>query len=550
MTYTDTTQERIHKKFEKYNLLVLLALWGILYGPYILKGGFIKDDWGFLLFPRGFTNYFDYQWFLSSMSVLTARPVSAIQIGLSYWFFGANPSAHHFVNLSLFGGSVLLFYQATKKVFSSEIAFLAAMFILVCPTVSVTLFSAILMNLHFAALLWSGALCLATKKQNIWRGALATFLLLLASLSYEAFIPLFLLNILFGFLSQKLDRAKPFNFLVPLSPVFVAVFLKAMYIFFFEKMIFGTQYSRMHLAHPLEMIHKYYTSLKLGAWITLIDSIKISIRALPNLELLSAYCLIAVFVFLGIFGLYLYRCAMAPEVGQDTQIIAEFIHRHTTVRIEGFPYLDALVFAVVMLCSSYMIYAVSDYVPNSLGYESRTLGAIRFSTAFLIAVVVQSVHHLLRHTILKKAISLALFASISFFMLSLIGQREAWIAAARYNDYLLGKITLAIRENGLDDEESLTLVADLPEEFPNQINQEPIFSVFWDLGPALSLVYPEIKIDANVYWPHATVADADGIEIHGYWRAAFPFSFYVYQNDTIYSIESEDDWLNTIESLP
>lgn len=550
MINTHTAAGRFYNKIEKYNVLVILTMWLILFGPYILFGGFIKDDWGFLVFPRDFSNYFEYQWFLSSMSVLTTRPVSAILIGVSYWVLGSHAWAYHFINLAFFAGSILLFYQAIKKVLSPEIALLTATFILICPTVSVTLFSAILMNLHFAALLWSGALYLATKEQNIWRVALSALLLSLASFSYEAFIPLFLLNILFGFLSQRMDRAKPQKFLVPILPVFISVSLKAMYLIWGEKLIFGTQYSRMQLAPPLEMLHKYYTSVKLGAWITLVDSIEISMRALTNLELLSAYYLIAIFVFLGILGLHLYKYAMAWKVRQSTHFAAEFIHRHTTVRIEGFPYLDALVMAVVILGGSYVIYAISDYVPNSLGYESRTLGAIRFSTAFLMAIVIQSAYHSLRNTFLKKSIILLLFVAISFFAVSMLGQREAWIAAARYNDYLLGKIALAIREHRLDDEKSLTLVADLPDEFPNQINQEPIFGVPWDLGPALSLVYPDIKIDANVYWPQATVADADGIVIHGYWRAAYPFSFYVYQNDAIYTIESEDDWLHTLESLP
>ncbi len=97
---------------------------------------------------------------------------------------------------------------------------------------------------------------------------------------------------------------------------------------------------------------------------------------------------------------------------------------------------------------------------------------------------------------------------------------------------------------------AFTLVAQLPAEFPNQINQEPIFGTSWDLSSALSLIYPDIKIDANVLWPPATVVNSDGITIFGYWTAAYPFSFYSYQDDVIYTIASENDWVNVVGAQP
>ena len=139
---------------------------------------------------------------------------------------------------------------------------------------------------------------MATKKQNTKNIALTAFLLLLSTLSYEAFIPLFLLNILIGFLSQDLDRTKPLKILVPILPVFVALFLKGIYQIYFEKIIFGTGFSRVNIISPMDMLHKFSLSLKSGIRITMLDSVNISIRALNNLKLVSPSYLVAACIFL------------------------------------------------------------------------------------------------------------------------------------------------------------------------------------------------------------------------------------------------------------
>jgi hypothetical protein len=100
-------------------LALLFGFWMLLYGPYLLFGGFVRDDLGFLTQPRGterymgwsdqprgFENYAEFQSFVSSFPTMTGRPVSAILHGLCYWFLGTTMWPYHLINLVLFFASV------------------------------------------------------------------------------------------------------------------------------------------------------------------------------------------------------------------------------------------------------------------------------------------------------------------------------------------------------------------------------------------------------------------------------------------------------------
>ena len=106
---------------------------------------------------------------------------------------------------------------------------------------------------------------------------------------------------------------------------------------------------------------------------------------------------------------------------------------------------------------------------------------------------------------------------------------------------------MAIRKQHLSDVDSLTLVAILPNTFPEQINQEPILCAPWDITSLLSLSNPTMNIDANVYNETTTVS-ANKITIggHGYWETQYPFWLYKYETNKIYQVMSEQDWYDYV----
>lgn len=530
------------------NESILILLWSLLYIPYIIFGGLVRDDLGFLTVPLRFTNYLDFQWYMSSFLTMTARPISAILHGLCYWYFGTTTWAYHLVNLTLFCGSVLFFYLALEKIIPSDIAFLSSLFALVYPAASGTLFSSIMMNSNLAGLFWSGALLVATKHFK-GKNILITFLLLLSSLSYESFIPLFIINILIAIKTQRVDNLNKRLLFGQSTPVLLALILWGVYRKFLEGIIFKTSFSRIIIPPPVELISKFLHSIYLGSKIAFWESNKITIHALNNLGLLSPLYLIIVIISLVIIGVYVYTSITAKNLDtpKDFNLLQRFVEKYTIIRFyNGFPLLDLSLIVILIFLLSHLMYIFSDYLPVSSGFENRTLGAIRFATALVLTVSAKFIFNFFTHNLPKIITTISIIVLLFLYTLSIIGQREAWIGAAQYNNKIIQNINAAIRDENLNNIKSITLVAILPNKFPEEINQEPILGVPWDITPLLSLSNPTISINANVYNSTAT-AYSDKITINGYWEALYPFWLYDFEKNKMHLITSQSDWHNQVK---
>jgi hypothetical protein len=535
------------QKIKHSDILILGTAWALLYLPYILSGGLVRDDLGLLLIDRSpFANYFDYQWFMSSSLNMTARPISAILHGLCTWYFGAVAWRYHLVNLALFGGSILFFYLTLRKLISRDIALWASLFALVYPCASGTVFSSTMMNSNLAALFWTSASYLLTKDIR-GKYLFAVLLLGLSSLSYEAFIPLFVFNPLIVLLVMKPDGQGRRRLFFDSLPVFAAVGVYGLYRIVVEKIIFDTQFSRIVTVSPLDALARFFMSLILGLKIALVDSVKISLRALNNLDLVSSQYLAIVILGLVLFGVYL-SWQGSSEISDpgNSGYVRKFANPRGAFQIDRFHYLDFCVAAVVLFCLAHFIYVVSWYKPDPSGFENRTMGGIRFVTALSIAVLIKAVDSFLTHRIQKKALFVLVLGLLSFFSFSIIGQREAWSAAARYNEFIAGRINQSLREQHLENQKSLTLVAALPTTFPDQVNQEPILGAWWDITSLMSLTNPEMTIKAGVYnAATSAVAYPDKVAfvilMHN-WDASYPFWPYRFDRDEIHQIASEQDW--------
>jgi hypothetical protein len=205
--------------------------------------------------------------------------------------------------------------------------------------------------------------------------------------------------------------------------------------------------------------------------------------------------------------------------------------------------------ALAIYLLSQLIFVFSGYIPNSAGFESRTLGAIRFAVAFLIAAGTKFLYKSFAHPQARQVIAFGTINLCLLFALSIVGQREAWISAARYNDLLLQKMDAAIRQSKLNEQASFTFIAELPATFPNQVNDEPVFGETWDISPALSVIYPENNIRANVYEPTTTVIQPDKVIFHEYWEAKFPFYFYRFSEDRIYKIQTAQNMRDLLSEI-
>ncbi|WP_347989630.1 hypothetical protein [Methylomonas sp. AM2-LC] len=525
-------------KYKEISILILL--WGLLYIPYIIHGGMLGDDAGILIIPNSNQNlgYWHYQWSLSSQLTMTARPISAILHGLCNWFFGLHFWAYHFVNLTLFLSSILLFYLSIKRIFSAEIALLASLLALVYPCSSSTVFSSIMMNSNLAALFWTGALYLSTKKIN-FKYIIITICLLFSCLSYESFIPLFILNIVSSVFFYKY-RLSFKVFLIEALPAIFAMLIFGVYKFYIESILFNTHYSRINIFSFYHSLLKLFISLNEGVKIALFDSIEISNHALSNIELLSIPYLFLVTVVLSLISYFLYKIITKFCINNSYGDYLFFLYKKQITIIDK---INFFLLPVILFIACHLIYVFSYYYPVSAGFNNRTLGAIRFSTSLAAACIFITLFNSLNQVTDRKLFSMIFVCFFAFFSMSVIGQREAWIAACKFNDNNISKINAAIYEQGLQNNKDITLIAMLPRNFPEQVNNEPIFSESWDLTNSLSISNPSINFTANVNTAETTV-DSAKVILHSSWQAIYPFWLYHFKTEKLYRITSEDSWRN------
>ena len=535
--------------------LLITAVWALLYVPHIPSAGLVRDELGFVPVwrgserfmgwldnPRSFETYFEFQAWVSSLSHIQWRPVSGVLHGLCYWFFGATPWPYHLINLSLFLASVLLIYIALANVLPRPTAILTATFALLYATAGATVFSSVMMNSNLAALMWSGALYLDSRSNppSRSRNFAVALLLLLSSLSYEVFIPLFLANLM---LRVRRDHWLPWPGVRRLIgrtwPVLLALLLFVAYRVAIAPLVFAGVAQSAGLPSPTLAFLRYLESIVLSIQEYFVKAVTISIDALPNAAALRGAALASIIGLLACLAI-LVKASFA-HLPRESTAQARDARPAVAWRRPAPPWLGLLAVVAVLFLAAHSIFAVSDYIPRSFGFESRTQGAIRFVVALLLAVTATGLYALVRGRIARNVVSAVTFGLAAFLALSMVGQREAWIAAARYNDVLLQKMDRAIRNAGLLEHTRFTFIADLPEHFPGQVNGEPIFGETWDIGPALSLAFPDSSIRANVYEERGTIILADMAIFHGYWEAPYPFYFYRFSDDRIYMVASSAD---------
>ena len=522
--------------------LFLIATLAILFGPFVIHGGFLRDDLGLLAYPPRTTTYREYQALMSSQPTMTGRPVSALLHGVCGWTFGTTAWPYHLVNLTLFGATVLLVFHALTRILPRRVALTTACFAIVYPCAAGSVYSSIMLNSNLAGCCWAGSLLIATLPgRSLWRGPASAGLLLLSALSYEAFVPLFLTTVLARYRVAPLHGFSWRSLIAPMIPVVAALFLYGVYHAAIEPVLFGASYSRVSIPEPPELARRLFNAVCWGTKVAGIDSLRITLKSIPYVAALPVATLLMPSLWLVVIGSHLFNAfSSGPTDAPSPEALPGEGPRATTpVTIP--PDARMPLIACLVFLTAQSIFVFSDYTPQSWGFENRTQAGVRFAFAFLVAVWVDRLLRLPGKANCRW-VAVAAIALLGGFFLAMVAQREAWIAAARFNDRTLHRVERAIRAHGLDRGPALTILTSLPASFPGQLNHEPIFGVSWDIGAALSLAFPTIGIRANVPVPTRTVVSDEGVTIDRTWVATFPFHVYSDESESIQTISSSDEW--------
>lgn len=500
--------------------ILLSVLFLVLYLPYVIRGGLLRDDLGFVALPARFPDYWAFQRYISGFITMTARPVSALLHGISYWYFGTHAFAHHALNLSLFLGSTILVYLAVSRILNPGYALIASGFALAYPAGSGTLFSAIMMNSNLAGFLWAAALYLATATS--WspaRQAAITVLLVASGLSYESFLPLFPLVAVVAMLRHPLAKS---DGLKAVLPMVLALCLLATYRLIIEPRLFGPTFMRATV--PSNIVDRGIDVVISGARVAFIDSVRISFRAFRNLSALGI-------LQWAILGSTL--CAMCVAM---VNALSTWGSGRTG---------STLTWAVCIFVVAHAIFVLSAYSPTAAGFESRTQGAIRFTVGLVLASVFFAITNG-GNAVGKKITYVLMPALFALFSLGIVGQREGWIRASEFNQLMLKEMDEVLLHADLAERDTVTVVADVGGGLRGSVNGEPIFGSSWDLGPSLEVAHPPTHFRANVYAAKRTTADSTGVTIGPEWRATFPFYYFRAGEQNLLEVRTEEDWVNAV----
>ena len=189
---------------------LIIILSSILYVPRL---GFYSDDWNFL---RIF--YFSTDQSLSGLirslfladSNTLARPIQALYAAVLYLLFELTPTGYHAVNTAVFFSGLCAFYLVLRAITANRLITLAVTLVYgLLPHYSTDRFwyasfqANLSMSLYFASL-YCDLQKLASRRPSIWYWQmLASLSLIVSTLAYEVFMPLFLINPLLLALKQR-----------------------------------------------------------------------------------------------------------------------------------------------------------------------------------------------------------------------------------------------------------------------------------------------------------------------------------------------------------
>jgi len=517
----------VNKNRSVVYLSVILFYLTTLFSTYPNKAGFITDEMAFLNVCDGYDNYIDFQKDFSNKMHMVARPVSAVVHGFSYWTFRDHFMYYHILNLLIFSLGTIVFYFLCRNLFNHSFAFLATVISISYPLASATTFSSIIVNANVACLLCMLSLNIAAKKEPDKISLLACFLMILSLLSYEAFfayIPLFLfIRIIKN--DNKISKDILRYFVIEVFLILIPI---VFYRKFLQFKIFTNKLDKLQRLQVRTMFERAVYSIYYNIKSHTIDFWQLISNAFakngPYLFVLTLICVVIVLLVF-VYG------------NKANDYKKSFSFKKILI---------LFVFIVLCFLAYQLVYISSwNYYPNIHGYESRILVNYRY----LYGLLLTGLFFLLVYKFNKiQNVLLPVIAVILFInTYCVFAQKEAFSGAYSYSEYHIKKISEIIKQDGLYTKDSLSIVAYMPAQFPEQVNKEEILTYSWDFSPPIQKQFKSVKIFAWSADPERLLFTKSGISVPVFSASNFPFYLYNYKTQNISFVSNKEEFLKAVE---
>ena len=513
---------RSHVAVQDCLFLSLVVLFSLIL--YIHGLGFYSDDWWFI---GTFSISKDQSLFGLFRSIYDGwalmRPVQILYLAGMYWLFGPYPLGYHLVNAAILLLGVVLFYLVLRELGQSRVFSLSVpMVYALLPHYSTDRFwfaahpVTLSMTLYFLSL-YSDLRTLQAQQARLWGYKLLSILSLLGStLTYEVFLPLFLLNLLVvWYHGRQLYGLAPCKLL---SRVKLAVLIGSNLI----ALILGVVFKALTTTRTEVDFSRYSYHI---VWFTrlLKDAIMVNygnyVLGLPLIiwKILRYYFDWTIFAVGGGLGLlvfvYLYRTAGQSKADLTDQLI----------RILGF-FSMYIAFGLVVFGLGYAIFLTNkNAIITPTGIGNRIAIAAAAGVALSLVGGIGWVSTLLPSNQLRRCcfcMLVALICMSGFVINSTLA--SFWITAYRQEQEILADI----RQQFPTLPAGSTLILDGVCPY---VGPAIVFESSWDLAGALQMLHHDHTLQADVVTPNLKVKE-DGLytSLYGYESRYHYEKLYVY----------------------
>lgn len=492
---------------------ILLALYcTFLYGPLILQGGIIVDDWGDLGQNLDCGTFIDC--YRSWFPLFSNRPLAPIALVLSTFAFGMHFWAYLAFNALVFLAGIGVLSIVVRRVLGdlSALGFflLASVPIIAMPIVASPI-NCLVNNSSF--LLWSLALLSLSQYCNTQRilfYCAAYLFLLLSLLTYELVLPLVVLMVMLpyamlptGFIKSAWQYALRF-----IAPIVLVIMLMLCWQKLIAPQLFSIVYSRLEFSWA-----KTYWGL--DGWLSIfyqqLPALFKKLGPLAGLQMGVLVLLIA----LGVLVLYL---------------LLLWVIRARSALTSRQPKSRFVLLSISAVClACYVLFALGGAQEVAIGtYAARILSSTWIAFALLFSALVGSSFGLARYFFMVCLIGVTILSATAFTI-----SRDRYIASWKMQQTIIADVLQQIKKQSIQG--PIAVVGDVPQYLSNSFNQEIVFSAPWDFGFALRIysrgqVTGGAVIDSARGLFHDLKLQGDEILLDGFWRASPP-NLWLYRFD-------------------
>jgi hypothetical protein len=449
---------------KKYLIIFLLAaFFVIVYLPYILRGGFIIDDWSVVFLAKNTGSF--WQNYTSWFPLFSNRPLAPLILTILSRLYGAWPPAYIATNLLFLFLSGIITGSVIKR-YVNESFLLLFIFFLMMPVISsAVIFSPVMqVTAPFSYLLWAISFYLQDKYRREKKNSklFFSYLFILAALMvYEIILPLLIFSVLFPLYTEYFEKNEKIS-LKRLSrqvlPIIIILILTILY----QKFImphFMVVYSRINSDFSSAALKLVWTGWNAAVF-----------HDFPMLLLAAiSYFKFSLFRKMGIILFFTFLIALyflREKIGIETK--SGFFKKKNIYLF--------IIFTVVFIGSS-SIYIFSGRIATISGYENRGLSATWFSLSLLFAF--------LGSRLLKTKIRSVIILGFLFVVfLAFIAQRNNYLKSYQLQNNIISDL---LKKDEIAKSKGNFIVGNVPRYVSSNFNDEEVFNYFWDFGTMAKL---------------------------------------------------------------